>query len=82
MNNKQILKKLHKTQCNYESSVTDVEKTIFGKVGFEFKIIYQDSDGWCLLNSETSDLAPFDSCLSIIEDVGFLSENSFKQLCI
>jgi hypothetical protein len=82
MNNKQILKKLYIAQSKYESSVGYVEALIKDNIPFDFSVIFQDSDGWLLLNAGTNNLAPLDSCLIVIENNGTLTEEDFKQLAI
>ena len=82
MNNKQIMNKLSKAQSKYQSAVGDIEVELIDKILFDFTVIYQDSDGWCILNAYTADLAPVQSCLNIIKNKGFLSVEDFKCECI
>lgn len=82
MNNKQILKDLNKAQLEYMSIVGEIEGSLIDKINFDFTILYQDSDGWCVLNTYTADLAPISSCLKIIENKGVLSVEDFKYECI
>lgn len=82
MNNKQIMSKLIKAQGKYEGAVGDIEVELIDKILFDFTVIYQDSDGWCILNAYTADLAPVKSCLDIIKKKGVLSVEDFKYECI
>jgi len=88
------LKKLMNAQSKYDSVIGNVESELSNKVGFEFSIFWQPSDGFVMLafDSKNAALAPildmlaFDSknaalapILDIIKKKGFLNEDDYLK---
>lgn len=72
-------KKLIAAKSRYDSEVGALEAKIKDKVGFDFSIFHQPSDGFVILNYEKSSNAPLSMCLSVIERTGFLSSDDHTK---
>jgi hypothetical protein len=72
------LKKLMNAQSKYDSVIGNVEAELSNKVGFEFSIFWQPSDGFVMLafDSKNAALAPI---LDIIKKKGFLNEDDYLK---
>jgi hypothetical protein len=79
---KRLINKLAKAKGQYDAAIGELEASVKDKIGFDFSIDYQPSDGFVVLNYETSSLAPLDFCIDKINKKGFLSEDDHYGLCI
>jgi len=72
------LKKLMNAQSKYDSVIGNVEAELSNKVGFEFSIFWQPSDGFVMLafDSKNAALTPI---LDIIKKKGFLNEDDYLK---
>lgn len=75
------LKKLLTAQIRYEGVIGSVEQEIADKVGFDFSIFWQPSDGFVMLAFDRYN-APLWRILKIIKDKGFLNEEDYMDVTI
>lgn len=73
---------LKRQQSILESRVGLMEQFLVEKVEFEPKVVFQSSDGFCLLNDEENKVAPLARCIEHINEHGFLSCDSFGAYSI
>lgn len=59
-----------------------LEEKLQDKCDFEIGIETFEGDGICIINVNTSDVAPIWVCIDVIESVGRLSLDDHKELCI
>ena len=76
-----LLRTLQVAQSKYNATVGKIEQRLKDKIDFDFSVQWQPSDGWTIV-SESSDVAPFEYCMKVIESKGVLSEAEFKKGCI
>lgn len=79
---KRLLNRLVNAQAKYASVVDGVEADIAGKIEFDFNVVFHESDGWCVLNPDLHDVAPFEACMEVIRKAGVLSLEDFKKIRI
>lgn len=82
MNKQDIINKLNKAQSKYDAEIKFVESLIVDKVKFDFAIICQPSDGFCILDIKDNFLAPLKVCLNHIHEHGYLTFEDFKRFAI
>ena len=59
-----------------------LERKLQDKCDFKMGIETFEGDGICIINVDTSDVAPVWTCIEVIERVGRLSLDDHKELCI
>lgn len=77
INPNKLILNLNKAHGKYLSAIGDVEELISDKVEFDFSILFQDSDGFVMLNPDGSYNAPLDKCLEIIKNKGVLTTEDY-----
>ncbi len=73
---------LNKAESKYNDAIGEIEKQLDDKIKFEFSIIYQSSDGFCILDNNLGFLAPINDCLDIIKSKGILTYEDFIHCSI
>lgn len=74
--------RLARIQGKYFSSVGQIESNIAEHISFDFKIIYMEADGWCILNTTEARLSCFDKCIAWINKGNILDEDSHSEWSI
>jgi len=77
-----MMKKLESYKSKYDSVIGEVESSLSDKILFDFSVFYQPSDGFVVLNYDTSANAPLNSCLDWIRSNGELSESDHEGLSL
>lgn len=76
------MRALNTAHLKYQAAIGVMEGKIAGYVDFDFSIIDQPGDGLCVLNYDTSDVAPLDRCLDLINTGERLTIGRHKIECI
>jgi hypothetical protein len=74
-----IISALNNARKQYNKSLSYAQKRIQKKVEFDFYIMYQESDGFVIVDKEESHNAHLSTCLYIIEQKGRLSLDDFMD---
>ena len=77
-----LLGHLESFQAKVEAKIKELDNDLQEVVEFPCGVTIVGGDGICLLNIETSDVAPLRLCLDRINQEGKLSKESFYQLTI
>lgn len=77
---KQTLKKLERARFSYLGVVSQVEHKLSDNIDFDFSIFWQESDGFVIVHTDSSDNAPLDDCIEIINDKGVLKYADFPSI--
>jgi len=72
-----IQKDLSKAHREYTTAIDKAKRMLSPKIKFPFFIEYQPSDGFVILNEESTRLAPLGYCTLIIESKGELTYEDF-----
>lgn len=74
--------KLIQAKSQLDFFIDKLEIELKDKIDFKFSIVYQASDGWCILKEDCADLAPLKDCIKIIEQKGALLLTDFDEVGI
>ena len=81
-----ILKKksnaLWKAHTVLEATENEMRLMLNPFICFEYSITYCPGDGYCILNAESNNVAPMESCIKVIEDTGKLSWKDHEAISI
>ncbi len=68
----------------YQSTIHKIERQLKSQIAFDFSIVYQESDGFCILNNNEDGMraASISDCLDIIKRDGFLTVERFNEVTI
>lgn len=78
----ELLEKLKGAHRRYQNVIALANKKLRNKVGFPCFVMYQESDGFVLVDEEDGNNAPLSSCLTVIEQKGFLSLEDYMDIRI
>lgn len=78
----QECKRLKTAHNKYEAQCSYLANILSEKIEFKFFVMYQYSDGFVIVHEEGNHNAPLYSCISTIEEKGFLSFEDYRYLCI
>jgi len=79
---RKILKALMKKESEFHSCVEEMERKIQNRCDFNCGIENPPGDGFCVINIDTSNLAPIITCIETIERDGRLTESEHRAICI
>lgn len=83
LNIKRKYSKLHGTHYDYVLARNAMKDEINKYAEFEADIVYQESDGFTVLNVDSNlCVAPLDECLRIIKEKGILTVEDFNDIRI
>jgi hypothetical protein len=74
--------KLIQAKSQLDFFIEKLEIELKDKIDFKFAIVYQESDGWCILKEDCTDLSTLRECIKVIEQKGVLSVDDFDELGI
>lgn len=74
------LNRLIKAESKYKSAIGNLESALVDKIKFDFSVENQQSDGFCILNIGTANLALLASCIVHIEQHGKLSVEDHLEM--
>jgi hypothetical protein len=79
---RRLLKALAKRVNDLDAWRGRMERELQPKCDFEIGIEIFPGDGICVLNIETSQVAPIEACIAEIEKSGKLTNESHDELCV
>ena len=65
-----------------EDIILELKLMLNPYITFEFNLTYCPGDGYCILDAETDEVAPLDSCIKIIEDTGKITRKEHNSIII
>lgn len=74
--------KLVKAKSKYDGIVGNLESRLFDKILFDFNIGHHESDGFVVLNIDSSDVAHLEDVLFHLKKYNTLSVEQHKDICI
>ena len=77
-----IYKELSESHDIFVSKTKELEQSLLKKIEFEFFIVYQYSDGFVIVKTDSAENAPLNKCVSIINKKGILSYSDYKDITI
>lgn len=77
-----ISNKMESLYGSYTESLEGLKEELEPFVGFDFEVTYCAGDGHCILNVETSNVVPLDACIKVLDEEGFLLEETHESMCI
>lgn len=72
--------------CEFKNALDllerELESELEDQISFDFAITYCQGDGYCILNKETTMVAPIFLCIDFISKKGSMTITDHENLCI